>query len=95
MAGFVLTFGPGTAYDSANYRAFTDRYGIRNRHEIGVTQMMWSSDFPHGGSDWPNSTAIIEEHFADVPADERDLIVFANAARLHGVDVDTLAPSPA
>ncbi|MEZ5092773.1 GNAT family N-acetyltransferase [Nocardioides sp.] len=27
VAGFVLTFGPGTAYDSANYRAFTDRYG--------------------------------------------------------------------
>jgi uncharacterized protein len=27
VAGFVLTFGPGTAYDSPNYRWFTDRYG--------------------------------------------------------------------
>lgn len=27
VAGFVFTFGPGTAYDSPNYRAFTDRYG--------------------------------------------------------------------
>ena len=27
FAGFVLTFGPGTAYDSENYRWFADRYG--------------------------------------------------------------------
>lgn len=26
-AGFVLVFGPGTAYDSPNYRWFGDRYG--------------------------------------------------------------------
>lgn len=26
-AGFVLVFGPGTAYDSENYRWFGDRYG--------------------------------------------------------------------
>lgn len=69
----------------------TDRYGIENRHHIGVTQMMWSSDFPHGGSDWPNSRAVVEEHFAAVPADERDLIVFTNAARIHAMAVDQLA----
>ena len=28
-AGFVLVFGPGTDYDSANYRWFSDRYGTR------------------------------------------------------------------
>ncbi|MCB0909133.1 MAG: GNAT family N-acetyltransferase [Nocardioidaceae bacterium] len=27
VAGFVLTFAPGTAYDSANYRAFGERFG--------------------------------------------------------------------
>jgi uncharacterized protein len=27
VAGFVLTFGPGTDYDSENYRWFSDRYG--------------------------------------------------------------------
>jgi predicted GNAT superfamily acetyltransferase len=26
FAGFVVTFGPGTAYDSENYRWFTDRF---------------------------------------------------------------------
>ena len=27
FAGFVMTFGPGTAYDSPNYRWFCDRFG--------------------------------------------------------------------
>jgi uncharacterized protein len=27
FAGFVLTFAPGSAYDSENYRWFADRYG--------------------------------------------------------------------
>jgi predicted GNAT superfamily acetyltransferase len=27
VAGFVLTFGPGSAYDSENYRWFAERYG--------------------------------------------------------------------
>jgi predicted GNAT superfamily acetyltransferase len=29
VAGFVLVFAPGTAYDSPNYRWFTSRYGER------------------------------------------------------------------
>lgn len=28
-AGFVLTFGPGSAYDSANYRWHAERFGTR------------------------------------------------------------------
>ena len=29
FGGFVVTFGPGTAYDSENYRWFAERYGDR------------------------------------------------------------------
>jgi predicted GNAT superfamily acetyltransferase len=29
FGGFVVTFGPGTSYDSENYRWFTDRYADR------------------------------------------------------------------
>lgn len=64
----------------------TDAYGVRNRHEIGVTQMLWSSDHPHGGSDWPESHAAIDAMFAGVPEDERQAILAANAVRLYGVD---------
>jgi predicted TIM-barrel fold metal-dependent hydrolase len=45
---------------------------------------MWSSDYPHGGSDWPESVRTIHADFADIPARERDLILGGNARRLYG-----------
>ena len=65
------------------YTYITDHFAIRNRHQIGVDRLMWSSDFPHSGSDWPNSSRTIHADFADVPADERDLILAQNAQRLY------------
>jgi predicted TIM-barrel fold metal-dependent hydrolase len=67
-----------------SYVFITDTYGIRNRHAVGVERMMWSSDFPHGGSDWPKSQESIAEHFAGVPEDEKHAIVAANALRVYG-----------
>jgi predicted TIM-barrel fold metal-dependent hydrolase len=43
---------------------------------------MWSSDFPHPVTSWPNSRKIVEEQLEGVPADERKLIVSGNAARV-------------
>ena len=62
----------------------TDQYAIANRHRIGVDRLMWSSDFPHGGSDWPNSWRTIDANFADIPRAERDAILAGNAQRLYG-----------
>jgi predicted TIM-barrel fold metal-dependent hydrolase len=59
----------------------TDTYGIKNREAIGVSQMMWSSDYPHSGANWPNSWKVIEEEFAGVPEDEKQLILAGNALR--------------
>lgn len=66
------------------YTYITDHFAVRNRHAIGVERLMWSSDFPHSGSDWPNSVHVIHGDFADVPPDERDLILGGNARRLYG-----------
>ena len=33
--------------------------------------MMWSSDYPHHGNDWPYSRKVIEETMGNIPADER------------------------
>ena len=52
--------------------------GVRLRHEVGVDRIMWSTDFPHIESDWPNSMRIIQEMFADVPADETHKMVAGN-----------------
>jgi len=52
------------------------------RHRVGVRNIMWSSDYPHPVSSWPQSRAIVERTFAGVPEDERELMVSGNAARV-------------
>ena len=62
-----------------------DRNGISVRHQVGVENMAWSTDFPHHGNDWPYSRRVIDGLFADVPEDERRKIICTNAARFWGL----------
>ena len=62
-----------------------DRFGVKNRHDVGVKNMMWSTDFPHHGSDWPYSRKIIAEMFDGVPEDEKNDIICNNAKELYGL----------
>src|SRR5437867_7366710 len=55
-----------------------DPVGVRLRHDVGVDHIMWSTDFPHIESDWPNSMNVIEETFAGVPEDEKRRMVAGN-----------------
>ncbi|MCY3910200.1 MAG: amidohydrolase family protein [bacterium] len=61
----------------------TDTYGIDNRHHIGVDKMLWSSDYPHGSSNYPNAWSPTMAAMAGVPLDERSLMLVDNAKRLH------------
>jgi predicted TIM-barrel fold metal-dependent hydrolase len=60
-----------------------DTTGLANRHRIGVERLLWSNDFPHIASDWPQSWKQIAAAFADVPDHEREAIVAGNALRLY------------
>ncbi len=60
-----------------------DRSGIALRDRVGVENMMWSTDFPHHGNDWPYSRKTVEEMFSGVPALDRRKIVAENCARLY------------
>ncbi len=65
------------------YTIVKDRFGVRNRHAIGLSQILWSSDFPHATCDFPDYAAAIEVDFAGVPKDEREQILRGNARRLY------------
>ena len=62
-----------------------DHYGVANRHAVGVKNMMWSTDYPHHGADWPYSRKVIDEMFLGVPAEERARIVSRNCVELYGL----------
>jgi predicted TIM-barrel fold metal-dependent hydrolase len=52
------------------------------RHDIGVENIMWSTDYPHPACTWPDSRRLAEEEFLGIPDAERDLIVNGNATRV-------------
>lgn len=69
--------------NNISYTYISDHFGIRNRHDIGVDRIMWSSDFPHVPANWPESWRVIEASFDGVPANEKALILAGNAQRLY------------
>lgn len=61
----------------------TDTFGIDNRHQIGVERMLWSSDYPHGSSNYPDAWSPTMAAMAGVPLAERNLMLKGNAQRLY------------
>jgi len=59
-----------------------DRTGVELRNRVGVENMMWSSDYPHHGNDWPYSRKTIEEMMGSINEHERALITGGNAVRI-------------
>ena len=63
-----------------------DRTGILNRGLPGGRNIMWSSDYPHSETTFPNSHAIIKRDFAGVPDKDIQDIVRNNALRFLRLD---------
>ena len=61
----------------------TDTTALRLRDDIGVSNMMWSSDYPHIAADWPNSWRSIAASHAGIPKAEKELLLAGNAQRLY------------
>jgi predicted TIM-barrel fold metal-dependent hydrolase len=62
-----------------------DPVGVRERHAFGVDNIMWSSDYPHGESTYPDSRGCVARTFAGVPEAEVRQMVHDNARRLYGL----------
>ena len=71
----------------------TDRFGVLNRHAVGIRNMAWSTDYPHHGCDWPYSRKVAGEMLIDVPADERYWICAGNMVELYGLPQSLSPPS--
>ena len=53
---------------------------------------MWSTDFPHAETDWPESQQVIQEMFAGVPDDERYRILAGNVIEYFHLDASLPEP---
>jgi predicted TIM-barrel fold metal-dependent hydrolase len=68
------------------------RREVELRHEIGVGNIMWGSDYPHPEGSWPFTRQQMIDSFHDVPEGELAAMLGGNAAALYGFDAEKLAP---
>jgi predicted TIM-barrel fold metal-dependent hydrolase len=54
---------------------------------MNVDHLMWSSDYPHSGSDWPNSRVTIERVLRGVPSHMVRQMLHGNCVELYGLDL--------
>ena len=47
---------PSRIFHRNFYATFmVDRSGVELRHRMNLDHILWSTDYPHSGTDWPNS----------------------------------------
>ena len=67
------------------------RCEMEMRHEIGVEEMIFGTDYPHPEGTWPNTQDWIRAAFDGVPEAEARAILGENAIRCFRLDRDKLA----
>jgi predicted TIM-barrel fold metal-dependent hydrolase len=84
-----LQLRPSEYFHRQVYATFIDdSVGVENRHQIGIDNIMWSSDYPHTASTWPHSQDIIARDFKAAPEAEKWKIVRENVIALYDLDLD-------
>ena len=63
-----------------------DTVGIELRHRLNVDHVMWSTDYPHTGSDWPNHRVTLDRLFRGVPKVEVKKMLHGNCKALYRLD---------
>ncbi len=62
------------------------------RHEIGISTLMWGSDYPHLEGTWPRTKQAMRNTFAGIPEDDVRTILEHNGVRVFNLDVEVLRP---
>lgn len=60
-----------------------DPLGIRDRHTVGINNIMFGSDYPHTESTFPRSVSILQSLLQGLPTEEQNKICFENCANLY------------
>jgi predicted TIM-barrel fold metal-dependent hydrolase len=69
---------------------FDDDFGLTVRHDIGIGQITFESDYPHQDSTWPNTRQYAEQAMSELSPEEIYQIVRGNAIEMLGLE-ETIA----
>jgi hypothetical protein len=67
--------------------------GVDARHQIGIEQLVFETDYPHQDSTWPDTPALVAEIGARVGPGELEMLVRTNAIAMLDLDPSDLAPA--
>ena len=57
----------------------------------GADNCMWSNNYPHPNSTWPNSAEIIDRNLGHLPQETRDKLLRGTVQSLYGLSVPSIA----
>jgi len=71
---------------------FNDHVGGRLFSWWGVDNCMWSNDYPHQNSTWPNSREVINRDMGHLPVADRDKLLNSNVRKLYNLKAPASLP---
>ncbi|HXK29956.1 MAG TPA: amidohydrolase family protein [Candidatus Binatia bacterium] len=71
---------------------FNDHVGGKLFSWWGTDNCMWSNDYPHQNSTWPNSREVINRDMGHLPAADRDKLLNANVRKLYSLKAPASLP---
>jgi predicted TIM-barrel fold metal-dependent hydrolase len=74
---------------------FDDMVGVDARHQIGIEQLVFETDYPHQDSTWPRTPELVARIAERVTPDELEMLVRANAIAMLDLDPADLRPEVA
>ncbi len=78
---------PSDVFHRQFYATFMlDTVGVELRHRMNLDHIMWSTDYPHSGSDWPDSRITLERVFRGVPQLEVKKMLHDNCKALYHLE---------
>ena len=78
---------PPSHYMSRIYACFyDDPAGLAARDRIGIGQICFETDYPHQDSTWPNTLDAVANFADQLDADELELVLRGNGAKLLGLE---------
>ena len=69
---------------------FNDAVCGHNLERWGQDNVMWSNDYPHWNSTWPNSLKVIRRDLGHLPAETQIKVLAGNVCKLYGLDMAAL-----
>jgi predicted TIM-barrel fold metal-dependent hydrolase len=83
---FAIKRLPSEIFRDHVYCTFMDDYvGSRLLSVWGQDNCMWSSDYPHGNTTWPQSREFIARQIGDLPEETQTRVLSSNVIDLYGL----------